>query len=114
MSKKRKIVENSHHLLYMKNEWNTGYAKKLRERFIYKIPVPIHDELHHAVLQSVHNPSDVLLRQTWEILQESPQVASYGILRALAWLYVYTPDPEFRKDIQKQIDFFVLKGVKVC
>ena len=114
MSKKRKIAENSHHLLYMKNEWNSGYAKKLRERFIYKIPVPMHDELHHSVLQSVYKPSDELLRQTWEILQESPQVASYGILRALAWLYIYTPDPEFRKDIQKQIDFFALKGVKVC
>lgn len=114
MSKKRKIVENSHHLLYMKNEWNSGYAKKLRERFIYKIPVPMHDELHHAVLQSIHKPSDELLRQTWEILQESPQVSSYGILMALAWLYIYTPDQEFRKDIQKQIDFFVLKGVKVC
>lgn len=114
MSKKRKIVENSHHLLFMKNEWNSGYAKKLRERFIYKIPVWMHDELHHTVLQSVHKPSDELLRKTWEILQESPQVASYGILRALAWLYVYTPDPEFRNDIQKQIDFFILKGVKVC
>lgn len=71
MSKKRKIVENSHHLLFMKKEWNSGYAKKLRERFIYKIPVWMHDELHHTVLQSVHKPSDELLRKTWEILQKS-------------------------------------------
>lgn len=114
MSKKRKIVDNSHHLLFCKADWNTGYAKKLREKFVFKIPVDIHDELHHAVLTSVHRPSDELLKTTWEFLQESPQVASYGILRALAWLYVYTPDPEFRRDIQKQIDFFYLKGARVC
>lgn len=114
MSKKSKIKENSHHLLFCRTDWNTGYAKLLRESFIYKIPIGVHDELHHTVLQSVHKPSDELLKTTWEILQESPQVASYGILRALVWLYVYTPDTEFRKDIQKQIDFFILKGVKVC
>lgn len=109
---KRKIVNNSHHLLYMGRDWQDGYAKKLRDRFVYKIPVGIHDELHHDVLQAVHRPSDEVLRQTWEILQKCPQAASYGILRALAWLYVYTPDPEFRADIQKQIDFFYLKGVR--
>lgn len=109
MSKKRKIVENSHHLLFMKNEWNSGYAKKLRERFIYKIPVWMHDELHHTVLQSVHKPSDELLKETWEYLQDSPQVASYDIIEALKWLYICTPDDKFRRDIKKQINFFIQK-----
>lgn len=109
MSKKSKIKENLHHLLFCRTDWNTGYAKLLRESFIYKIPIGVHDELHHSVLSSVHKPPDKLLKETWEYLQDSPQVASYGIIEALKWLYICTPDDKFRRDIKKQINFFIQK-----
>lgn len=40
-------------------------------------------------------------------LKEQDEIDSYGISRAIAWLYVNIPDANFRRAMQVQLDFFV-------
>lgn len=48
-----------------------------------------------------------MLAEVWRKYEaERDVVDSYGICRALAWLYVNVPDADFRRAIQMQIDFF--------
>ena len=96
-------------MLFLEREWRGGYGGKLRAEFKGMLPVPIHDELHHDVLYRVPRPPERLLKKAWAEYIAHPEVKSYSLIRKLAWLYVHIPDAEFRKAIQKQIDFLTLK-----
>lgn len=101
-------AQDRHHMCFIGRAWDkSNYGRLLRRNFIRTIPVLIHRELHNHYLVTVPVPSEQLLKVAWEkYLAEKEVVDSYDICRALAWLYVNIPDPEFRQAIQVQIDFF--------
>lgn len=101
-----------HHMVFIGREWNKShYGKLLRNSFIRTIPIVIHRELHNVYLHNVPVPDEQLLKDAWFKYQEEKEVVdSYGITRALAWLYTNIPDPKFREAIQVQIDFFATKN----
>jgi len=50
------------------------------------------------------------MRVAWEEYQEhKSEIDQYDICRACAWLYVHVNDAKFRKAMQTQLDFFVLR-----
>lgn len=97
-----------HHMCFIGREWDKShYGKLLRNSFIRTIPIVIHRELHNVYLHNVPVPDEQLLKDAWFKYQEEKEVVdSYGIARALSWLYVNIPDPKFREAIQVQIGFF--------
>lgn len=116
MSKKKKrrrqpknpplSMRDCHHLLYIRANYNSGYAKALCNAFVRPTPVVYHRELH-SMLRAVPVPSERLLREAWlEYERNKDEIDRYGAARAAAWLYAHISDPEFRKAMQFQIDFF--------
>ncbi len=113
MSKKKRrrrapslYVKDRHHLCFQGRHWSHGYAKLLRNAFVRPIPVVYHRELHE-LLHDVPLPDGALLKEAWiKYCDDRDEIDSYGVCRALAWLYVNVPDVEFRKAIQFQLDFF--------
>lgn len=70
------------------------------------MPVVHHRKLHY-LLETVPVPDGELLHEAWiEYQKNADEIDTYGVARAAAWLYVHIPDPEFRKAMQFQIDFF--------
>lgn len=102
-------VYSTHHILWQKSEWSTGYARKLRAVFSRQIPDNIHKELHKE-LRGLPVPSGDMLRKCWEDYQKDrDEIDAYDVFRACAWLYVHIPDPAFRSAMHWQIDFFATK-----
>ena len=116
MSKRRKErgsvnACDCHHLLWTKRDWETGYARALRNDFTRRIPVGLHRELHRVV-PPLPVPPGRLCREAYETyLREKEIVDSYAPARACAWLYVHIPDASFRVAMQKQIDFFSTRSL---
>lgn len=116
MSKRKKQGRSAnaydcHHLLWMRRDWETGYARALRSDFTRRIPVELHRELHRVV-PPLPVPPVKLCREAYETyLREKEVVDSYDPARACAWLYVHIPDANFRAAIQKQIDFFATRSL---
>ena len=103
----RKHEVNHHHLLYPRRDWSSGYAYLVRHAFIREVPVGIHNELHRIIVKEIPVPPESIMKKAWEDYQLNKwEIDSYDICRALAWLYVHVEDANFRKEIQKQIDFF--------
>ena len=117
MSKKNKkkharipplTTRDRHHICYQKRYWNKGYAKAICQAFVRYVPVVYHRELH-AYLHTVPVPDNSLLKAAWERYQANKiEIDSYDVARAAAWLYVNIPDPEFRKAMQFEVDFFAM------
>ena len=117
MSKKNKkrsrippiTTRDRHHICYQKRNWNKGYAKAICTAFVRYVPVVYHRELH-AHLKTVPVPDNALLKAAWLKYQANQvEIDSYDVARAAAWLYVNIPDPEFRKAMQYQVDFFATR-----
>ena len=118
MSKKRKKrrgtpplnAKDRHHICFQGRYWDRGYAKAIRNAFVRPVPVVYHRELH-SLLNTVPVPDGALLHEAWiEYQKNADEIDAYDVARAAAWLYVHIPDPEFRKAMQFQIDFFSRKG----
>ena len=98
------------HICYQRKQWVGGYAYKIRHAFVRKVPVPIHDELHHFYLSDVPRPPEEVMKKAWEeYVANRAEIDQYDICRAIAWLYVHVPDAKFRKAMQTQLDFFTLR-----
>lgn len=98
-----------HHICFQKRNWNKGYAKAICYAFVRPVPVVYHRELH-AVLKDVPVPDGRLLATAWRDYQSNmDEIDSYGICRAIAWLYVHIPDSDFRRCMQFQLDFFQVR-----
>lgn len=118
MSKKNKkrsrippiTTRDRHHLLWPKKQgWSKGYAHALCMAFVRYVPVVYHRELH-AHLKTVPVPDNALLKAAWLKYQANQvEIDSYDVARAAAWLYANIPDPEFRKAMQYQVDFFATR-----
>lgn len=99
-------AKDRHHLCFMRRNWDTGYAKAIRNHFIYAIPVVYHRELHNAVIGNVPRPSEVLLAQAWrDYNADIDYVESLDVLSAIVWLQEHIPDEAFRNALQIQYDF---------
>lgn len=100
-------ARDRHHICFQHRHWDYGYAKLIRDHFIRPVPVVYHRELHN-LLHDVPLPDGALLKDAWmKYLKEQDEIDSYGISRAIAWLYVNIPDANFRRAMQVQLDFFV-------
>lgn len=74
--------------------------------FVRYVPIDLHRDLHEG-LGGVPVPDSTLLKEAWHKYQANrDEIDGYGVARAAAWLYVNIPDPEFRKAMQYQVDFF--------
>lgn len=97
------------HICFQGRYWNKGYAKAIRNAFVRTVPVIYHRKLHY-LLDTVPVPDGELLREAWvEYQKNADEIDTYGVARAAAWLYVHIPDPEFRKAMQFQIDYFATR-----
>lgn len=121
MSKKKKkknrvrippiATHDRHHICFQKRYWNKGYAKSLCMAFVRYVPVVYHREIH-SLIKTIPVPDGALLREAWtEYQRNHDEIDSYGVARAAAWLYVHIPDPDFRRAMQVQIDFFTSKNL---
>lgn len=117
MSKKNKkrsrippiTTRDCHHICWIHAKWDNGYAKLICNAFVRSIPVVYHRELHQLI-KEVPVPDEKLLKEAWlKYKEEQEKVDSYDVARAAAWLYVNIPDPEFRKAMQFQVDFFATR-----
>lgn len=105
------IVRDRHHLCWIHAKWTSKYAKLICDAFVRLVPIVYHRELHQLI-KEVPVPDEKLLKEAWlKYKEEQEKVDSYGVARAAAWLYVNIPDPEFRKAMQFQVDFFTTKDL---
>lgn len=116
MSKKNRVrippvtTRDRHHLCFQKRHWNKGCARAICMAFVRYVPVVYHRELH-ARLKTVPVPDSALLKAAWDKYQANKiEIDSYDAARAAAWLYVNIPDPDFRRAMQFQVDFFATKN----
>ena len=101
-----------HHICFQKRYWSKGYAKAICMAFVRYVPVVYHRELHLA-LKTVPLPPAEMLKKAWLAYERDREtIDSYDVCRAIAWLYVNIPDPEFRKAMQYQLDFFTTRPYK--
>lgn len=102
-------TKDRHHICFQKRYWNKGYAKAICMAFVRYVPVVYHRELH-LMLKTVPLPPAEMLRNAWLAYEKDrATVDGYDVCRAIAWLYVNIPDPEFRKAMQFQLDFFTTR-----
>ena len=115
MSKKRKKRRrrtcayshstNKHHLLFQGRHWKTGYAKLLRDNFIFEVPICIHQNLHNHVIFDIPLPAGGELSRIWrDYVDESP--IFFDILDGIEWLVSHSEDENFKRALEKQHDFF--------
>lgn len=112
MSKKKKKARkrphgsNRHHLIYQRRHYDRGYAKMLREAFVYELEVNIHNELHNNVLCDILRPSNAELKAAWFAYQrDRDTIASYSIVEACEWLMLSCSDPAWRACMARQLNF---------
>lgn len=109
MSKKTRTKSvnqyDRHHICFQRRYWDRGYARAIRNAFVRYVPVVYHRELH-AILNNIPVPPADLLREAWvKYMSNADEIDSYNAARAAAWLYANIPDVEFRKAMQRQIDY---------
>lgn len=103
---KRQYGYNRHHLIYQRRHYDRGYAKMLREAFVYELEINIHNELHNAVLCDILRPSNAELKAAWDAYQrDRDTIASYDIVKACEWLMLSCSDPAWRACMARQLDF---------
>ena len=97
---------NRHHLIFQRKHYAKGYAKALREAFVYEIPIHIHDELHNTVLHDVPRPSDAEIKSMYlTYLAHKEVIDQADILTACEWLATACRDPAWRACMFRQYNF---------
>ena len=105
-ARKRPCGRNRHHLIYQRRHYDRGYAKMLREAFVYELEVNIHNELHNDILHDVPRPSNAEIKAAWDTFQrDRDTIASYDIVKACEWLMLACADPAWRACMARQLDF---------
>lgn len=103
---KRPCGYNRHHLIYQRRHYNKGYAKMLREAFVYPLEINIHNELHNYVLRDVPRPPNAEIKAAWDAYQrDRDTIAYYDIVKGCEWLMLSCPDPAWRACMARQLDF---------
>ena len=97
---------NRHHLLFQGRYWSKGYAKALREAFVFSIRIDLHNQLHNEVIHDVPRPSDQEIKRLLYLYHDQiDYTANMTIEQACAWLIVNTEDADFKRAIMIQYDF---------
>ena len=103
------VEQDVHHICFQGRKWKSSYAKSIRGAFARRVPVEWHRELH-KILKNVPVPDETTLWQAWlDYQHDKRRIDQMGICEAIAWLYVHVPDPDFRKAMQVQLNFFAVK-----
>lgn len=111
MSKKKRLHKkpsgyNRHHLIFQRRHYAHGYAKMLREAFVYDLDIGTHNELHNLVLHDVPRPSDAEIKAAWDAYEHDRDVIStYNIVKACEWLMMACADPAWRACMARQLNF---------
>lgn len=96
---------NKHHLLFQGRHWKSGYAKMLRDNFIFEVPICIHQNLHNHILFDVPVPAGQELSRMWrEYIDEKPIFED--IIEGIEWLILHSEDERFCLAMKKQLNFF--------
>lgn len=105
-ARKRPHGVNRHHLIYQRRHYGRGYAKMLREAFVYDLDIDIHNELHNDVLHDVPRPSDAELKEMWfTYLRHKKLIESSDILTVCEWLMTACRDPAWQACMRRQYEF---------
>lgn len=108
--KKLKTGSNRHHLIFQRKHYKRGYAKALRQAFVYDLDINIHNELHNVVLHDVPRPSDEDIRNMYFAYLRHKDVAQrVDILTACEWLATACRDPAWRACMFRQYYFLKSK-----
>lgn len=111
MSKKT-LIEDRHHILFPRCDWNQGYALLLRRVFIRTLPVDVHRGLHHDALKRVPVPGECALKSLWEYYQgDRKKVDKMSFGEACDWLVRHSPNKEFQDAIIRQRAYAIKSGV---
>ena len=110
MSKRKKrrkrATTNRHHLIFQRKHYLDGYARLLREAFIYELDINLHNELHNAILHDVPRPSDAQIKAMYDkYIAERYIIALYDITDACEWLMRSCDDPAWQACMQRQLIF---------
>lgn len=101
---------NRHHLLYMGKNWDYGMAKEMRNYFIFRIPIAVHNEIHNKVLRDVPKPPPEALKPLYlAFLDERWKLDRLGVLEALEWLSARCDYEPFCEAMRIQRDFLAKK-----
>lgn len=83
---------SKHHLLFIRKDFNKGYAHKLRRVLVYEIPDDIHVDLHN----SIPPVPPITEWQARTLYMEYSKQDIHDVFDALEWLIDNAPSEEFR------------------
>lgn len=105
-NKRKCATTNRHHLIFQRKHYRDGYAKLLREAFVYELDIDLHNELHNTILHDVPRPSGAEIKAAWlKYERERDIIAKYDIIDACEWLMQACDDPAWRACMQRQLIF---------
>lgn len=76
----RKNGYNRHHLLWPRTDWDTGYAKELRNHWYLIVEIPM-GTVHQAIHREVYSIPPVKGEKAKSILQQLKLLEKRGILK---------------------------------
>lgn len=117
MSKRKRIKKvkrpqcfNKHHLIFQHRHYSRGYAKLLREAFVYDIPIDIHNELHNVILHDIPRPSDTEIREMYQAyISHKELIEASDVLTVCEWLATACRDPAWQACMMRQYKFLKSK-----
>lgn len=93
---------NSHHCLWPRRMWDTGYKQMLRRAFVYELPIEVHNALH-ATTRPVPPLDEEVAKWLWH--QYVAEHRNMELMEALEWLRLHAPNSEFAIAIIEQQGF---------
>lgn len=108
--KKRQYGSNKHHLIFQHRHYSRGYAKLLREAFVYEIPIDVHNELHNVILHDIPRPSDTEIREMYQTyISHKELFEASDVLTVCEWLATACRDPAWQACMMRQYKFLKSK-----
>ena len=104
--KQRAKHTNRHHLVWQRVHYSDGYGLLLRQVFVYKLDVDIHNYLHRHILHDIPKPPEWQLKRAWEAYQANKWlIDQYNIVQACEWLADACNDPAWRACMNRQLSY---------
>lgn len=108
--KSKRPRTNRHHLIFQRCHYAKGYAKALRQAFVYDLDVEIHEELHARVLHDVPRPPDADIKAMYLEYEKHREVFQRAsIIDACEWLMTSSQDPAWRGCMKRQLEYLRFK-----
>jgi hypothetical protein len=93
-------------LIFQRKHYAKGYAKLLRQAFVYDVPISIHDELHATVIHDIPRPSDAEIRDMYRTyLAHKDLIDQCDMLTVCEWLATACKDKAWQACMLRQYYF---------